>query len=114
MITQSQTRILRPVLPKFQRPHDQESRSECVREAYNWNDVATCALAGGSDQRRWHYCLNLTTDEALLLEIFDPKESGVARRSPHTVFVCDEDEGPPDRRSIEVRCLVFWEDQSNG
>jgi hypothetical protein len=54
----------------------------------------------------------LTPDEALLLKIIDSKEEGVARRSPHIAFVCDEDEGP-ERQSVEVRCLVFWEDQGS-
>jgi hypothetical protein len=91
---------LRPVVAKFRRPDDHESLSERAREAFNRNDVETWALAGPPDQHTWHYCSKLTPDEALLLKIFDSKECGVARRSPHMAFVCDEDEGPERDRVL--------------
>lgn len=58
---------------------------------------------------RWYYAANMTPDEALLIKQFDSKK-GIARRTPHTAFSSKEDYGPT-RQSIEVRCLVFWEDQ---
>ncbi|ETI27037.1 hypothetical protein G647_10136 [Cladophialophora carrionii CBS 160.54] len=60
---------------------------------------------------RWYYKSGMTPDEALLLKIFDSKKDGRARRVPHTSFQCEEDYGAP-RHSVEIRCLVFWEDQS--
>jgi hypothetical protein len=49
-------------------------------------------------------------DEALLIKCFDSKtDGGVSRRAPHSAFQSPNDEGPA-RESIEVRCVVFWED----
>ncbi|KAK1496538.1 GA4 desaturase [Colletotrichum tamarilloi] len=63
-----------------------------------------------SPQHKWYYASNMTPDEALLIKIFDTKLDGRARRVPHTAIQTPEDVGPP-RESIEIRCLVFWEDQ---
>jgi hypothetical protein len=59
---------------------------------------------------KWYYAANMRPDEALLIKQFDSKTHGVARRTPHTAFSAKEDSGPT-RQSVEVRCLVFWEDQ---
>ncbi|KAI3553816.1 GA4 desaturase [Colletotrichum abscissum] len=63
-----------------------------------------------SPQHKWYYASNMTPDEALLIKIFDTKLDGRARRVPHTAIQTPKDVGPP-RESIEIRCLVFWEDQ---
>ena len=62
-------------------------------------------------EHRWYYKSGMEPDEALLLKIFDSKKDGRARRTPHTSFQGPEDTGPP-RNSCEIRCFVFWEDQS--
>lgn len=62
-----------------------------------------------NDSHKWYYAANMRPDEALLIKQFDSKH-GIARRTPHTAFSAKEDYGPT-RQSIEVRCLVFWEDQ---
>ena len=59
---------------------------------------------------KWYYAANIKPTEALLIKQFDSKKHGVARRTPHSAFSSEEDYGPT-RQSIEVRCLVFWEDQ---
>ena len=59
---------------------------------------------------KWYYAAGMTPEEALLIKQFDSKTHGVARRTPHTAFSAKEDYGPT-RQSVEVRCLVFWEDQ---
>lgn len=59
---------------------------------------------------RWYFASQMTPDEVLLIKCYDSKEDGRARRTPHSAFKTDLDEGPA-RESIEVRCLVFWEDQ---
>ena len=59
---------------------------------------------------KWYYAANMKPNEALLIKQFDSRTHGVARRTPHTAFTAKEDYGPT-RQSIEVRCLVFWEDQ---
>lgn len=63
-------------------------------------------------KHQWYYAAGMKPDEALLIKQFDSKKQGVARRTPHTAFSAEEDYGPT-RQSIEVRCLVFWEDQSS-
>jgi hypothetical protein len=60
---------------------------------------------------KWYYASDMEPDEALLIKCFDSKLDGRARRTPHTAFQMEGDCGDP-RESIEVRCLVFWEDQS--
>lgn len=57
---------------------------------------------------RWFYLREMTTDEALLLKIYDSETDGRARLTPHTAF--DDPTAPPDappRESIELRTLVF-------
>lgn len=66
---------------------------------------------GTEERDKWYYASRMKPDEALLLKIFDSsKRADVAKRCPHTSFQCEQDSGPP-RQSVEVRCLVFWEDQ---
>jgi len=64
-----------------------------------------------NDAHRWHYKSGLTPAEVILIKCFDSKTDGRARRVPHTAFV---DPGAPadapTRESIEVRALVFHED----
>ncbi|MET0390888.1 MAG: CmcJ/NvfI family oxidoreductase [Polyangiales bacterium] len=60
-------------------------------------------------QHRWFYFPELRPDEPLLLKIYDSRTDGIARLTAHTAF--DHPATPisaPPRRSIELRCLVFW------
>jgi hypothetical protein len=62
---------------------------------------------------RWYFASGLAPEEVLLIKIFDSKKDGRARRVPHSAFVnpsTEHGEYPP-RESIEVRCLVFWENE---
>lgn len=59
---------------------------------------------------KWYYASEMKPDEVLMIKCFDSKKDGRARRTPHTAFQTEKDYGGP-RQSIEVRCLVFWEDQ---
>jgi hypothetical protein len=61
-------------------------------------------------EHRWYYASKMASDETLMIKCFDSKTDGRARRVPHSAFQTEDDQGPP-RQSIEVRCLVFWEDQ---
>ncbi len=63
-----------------------------------------------ANQHQWYYFSKMTPEEVLLFKIYDSKLVGTARRTPHTAFESPEDSGPP-RQSLELRCLVFWEDQ---
>ena len=60
---------------------------------------------------KWYYASKMTPEETLMIKCFDSKKDGRARRTPHTAFQTEFDQGPP-RQSIEVRCLVFWENES--
>lgn len=60
---------------------------------------------------RWFYKSNLTPDEVLLIKCFDSKLDGRARRVPHTAFHVPGTENKEGRESIEVRALVFHEDE---
>jgi len=61
---------------------------------------------------KWHYLYGQTPEEVLLIKCFDSKLDGRARRVPHTAFVNPDTVNEYSRESIEVRCLVFHEDQT--
>jgi len=57
---------------------------------------------------RWYWLPEMTTDEALLLKVYDNARDGTARFSPHTAYA--DPGAPPDappRQSIEIRALLF-------
>jgi hypothetical protein len=60
----------------------------------------------------WFYKSGLTPDEVLLIKCFDSKLDGRARRVPHTAFEIPNTEDKEGRESIEVRALVFHEDDT--
>lgn len=66
---------------------------------------------GGVGAHRWYYLHGQTPGEVMLIKCFDSKVDGRARRVPHSAFVDPAGEGEPPRESIEVRALVFHEDE---
>ena len=62
---------------------------------------------------KWYFLYGQTPEEVLLIKCFDTKVDGRARRVPHTAFVNKETEGERPRESIEVRALVFHEDDTD-
>lgn len=62
---------------------------------------------------RWFYKSYLTPEEVILIKCFDSKLDGRARRVPHTAFHVPGTEDAEGRESIEVRCLVFHEDDTH-
>jgi hypothetical protein len=62
-----------------------------------------------SEGHRWHYLNQQTPGEVLLIKCFDSKTDGRARRVPHSAFIDEERENEVTRESIEVRALVFNE-----
>jgi len=63
-------------------------------------------------EHKWYYLYGQSPEEVLLIKCFDSKLDGRARRVPHTAFVNPETVDEESRESIEVRCLVFYEDQT--
>lgn len=78
----------------------------------NMPDVAMWSVVPPTRPRdhKWYYISEMKPEEALLFKIFDSKQDGTAKRTPHTAFTTPNDHGSP-RNSLEVRCLAFWEDQ---
>lgn len=64
-----------------------------------------------NEAHRWYYLHGQTPEEPLLIKCFDTKLDGRARRVPHTAFENKEYLESYPRESIEVRALVFYEDQ---
>lgn len=64
------------------------------------------------DGQRWWYKSEMENDEIVFIKNFDSKLDGTARCAPHGAFQSNRDYGEA-RRSIEVRCLVFWEGESS-
>ncbi|KAM3422021.1 hypothetical protein BST61_g2397 [Cercospora zeina] len=61
-------------------------------------------------EHKWYWPSAMEPDEALLIKCFDSKLDGRAGWAPHSVFNLPNDQGAP-RESIEIRCVVLWEDQ---
>lgn len=66
-----------------------------------------------ADGQKWYYWSGMSPDEVMLIKCFDSKDDGsVARRAPHTAFVDPRTKEVKEaRESVELRCLVFFEDQ---
>ena len=63
-------------------------------------------------QHRWYYLYGQSPEEVTLIKCYDSKLDGRARRVPHTAFENPKTVDEEPRESIEVRALVFHEDQS--
>lgn len=63
------------------------------------------------EKHKWYYLHAQTPEEPLLIKCFDTKTDGRARRVPHTAFSNPAYVDSYSRESIEVRTLVFYEDQ---
>ena len=61
---------------------------------------------------KWYYKSSMTPDEVLFIKCFDSKKEGLVRRTPHTAFVDPETkDNTLTRESIEIRNLVFWDEE---
>ncbi|KAH8422330.1 uncharacterized protein LDX57_000087 [Aspergillus melleus] len=63
--------------------------------------------------QKWYYLSGMKPEEVMLIKCYDSRADGsVARRAPHTAFVDPRTkEVKEPRESVELRCLVFFEDQ---
>lgn len=59
---------------------------------------------------RWYYKNEQTPEQVMLIKCYDWKTDGRARRVPHAAFTDPEMIDRDPRHSIEVRVLVFHED----
>lgn len=58
---------------------------------------------------RWYYKHRMEPEDVLLIKCFDSNE-GVARRALHSAFEDKVYAGDVSRQSIEVRCIVLYDD----
>jgi hypothetical protein len=69
-------------------------------------------LEGRTDEgHKWYYLHKQTPEEVLIFKIFDSKTS-VSRRAPHSAFVDKEYEKEDPHASLEIRALVFYDDDN--
>lgn len=61
-------------------------------------------------KHEWFYKFAQTPEEVLMFKCYESKKDGRARRVPHAAFVDKEMAEREPRQSIEVRALVFYED----
>jgi len=69
-----------------------------------------------TEGQQWYFVSGMESDEVLLIKCYDSStKEGRAKRCPHSAFDWTENDSDKDsvRESIEIRCLVFWEDQQN-
>jgi hypothetical protein len=64
-----------------------------------------------SAAHEWFYRSGMGTDDVLLIKCFD-SEASVARRALHSAFEDPAYRGCESRQSIEVRCLVVYDDDT--
>ena len=70
-------------------------------------------LAVHSPRHRWSYFAEMDRHEALVFKQYDSQISGVSRFTPHAAFdLPDVPPGAPPRESIELRCLVVYENEA--
>ena len=66
----------------------------------------------GMDSHQWHWMSAQTPEDVLLIKIFDSETakpgSKVAGPAPHFALNLEGAEEEPARKSIEVRCYLFW------
>ncbi|OCT49996.1 GA4 desaturase family protein [Cladophialophora carrionii] len=69
--------------------------------------------ATSNPNHAWYYASGMTPDEVLMLQIFDTNKApdGSSRRTLHSAFSHPDDQALEPRESIEVRSLVFWENE---
>ncbi|KAF2095232.1 hypothetical protein NA57DRAFT_45042 [Rhizodiscina lignyota] len=63
-----------------------------------------------NEKHDWYYLSGQRPDEPLLIKCFDSEKDGRARRIPHTAFEIEGTQDKEARESIEVRCLVFFQE----
>ncbi len=77
------------------------------------NRTGEIYVALHSALHRWSYFSEMDRHEALVFKQYDSRISGVARFTPHTAFdLPDIPPHAPLRESIELRCLVVYEDEA--
>lgn len=65
-----------------------------------------------NEGERWYYADTMKPDEVWLIKCFDSLRHGISgRRCPHSAFTDPSAQSAANRESIEVRSLVFFEDQ---
>lgn len=68
-----------------------------------------------NESHKWYFHDGITQDEVLFLKIYDSQHArlqpGRAAGVPHTGFEDPRYKDAPARSSMEIRCMVFWEDQ---
>ncbi|KAF2101409.1 hypothetical protein NA57DRAFT_64217 [Rhizodiscina lignyota] len=63
-------------------------------------------------EHEWYYVDGMKPGECLLIKCFDTIRDGkTARRVPHSAFTDPTNHDDTTRESVEIRCLVFYEDQ---
>ena len=61
-------------------------------------------------EHNWYYVTDMASNEALLLKCYDSEQDGRARFTAHTAFDDPNTlKDAPDRQSIEVRTLAFFD-----
>lgn len=115
--------LLYPVRDREQTGDDDRGR-EVIPESDSLTSTEGYEVKGGTygiapnENHKFYYVKNMTPDSTMLLKCADSKGPGLpdgtittASCCPHTAFEDPETlANAPSRRSIEVRCLVFFDE----
>lgn len=63
------------------------------------------------EQQKWYYLSEMGVNDVLRMKIYDSNYGEALGVAVHSSFEHpNQDEAVDPRESIELRCLVFWED----
>lgn len=69
------------------------------------------AMLKYGEQQKWYYLSEMGVNDVLLMKIYDSNHGEGPGVAVHSSFEDpNQDETAEPRESIELRCLVFWED----
>ncbi|GES62212.1 GA4 desaturase family protein [Aspergillus terreus] len=78
-----------------------------LRTTVEW-EIAMCKYG---EQQKWYYLSEMGVNDVLLMKIYDSSHGDAPGVAVHSSFEDpNQDETVEPRESIELRCLVFWED----
>lgn len=92
---------------------ENQPRPDALKEVNSKRFETWATLA--NPNHKWYFKSDMRPDEVLLIKCFDSRKDGTVRRAPHSAFVNPTTkDNSATRESIEIRTLVFWDEEQTG